>query len=165
MIVVSDTTPLISFLKIDRLDILQKIFGEVLVPDAVFEELTTNNEFPDEIDKIQNSAFLKRVVVDSTQVSLIQQQTGLDLGESEAIVYARNSESDFILIDEVKGRLVAKNLGLKLLGTVGILMESLRKGYTQKDEIQEYVKVFRASHRRISEKLLEQLLELSERIG
>lgn len=165
MIVVSDTTPLISFLKIDRLDILQKIFGEVLVPEAVFDELTTNNEFPDEIERIRKASFLKRVVADSDQVSLIQQQTGLDLGESEAIIYAKNSESDFILIDEVKGRLVAKNLGLKLFGTIGVLMESLKKGYTQKDDVQEYVKVFRSSHRRISEKLLEQLLDLSERIG
>lgn len=60
---------------------------------------------------------------------------------------------------------MAKNLGLRLLGTIGVLMESLKKGYTQKEEIQEYVEIFRMSHRRISETLLKQLLELSERIG
>ena len=42
MIVVSDTTPLISLLKISRLDLLEKLFGEVLIPSAVFNELTTD---------------------------------------------------------------------------------------------------------------------------
>lgn len=100
--------------------------------------------------------------MDHEQVALIQEQTGLDLGESEAIAYAQNSNTDVLLMDELKGRLVAKTFGIKLVGTIGILMESLRKGYTQKNEVQEYVRVFRESHRRISERLLEQLLEYSE---
>ncbi|MBO7061352.1 MAG: hypothetical protein J6W54_09725 [Fibrobacter sp.] len=45
MIVVSDATPIISFLKINRLDILNKLFGEVLLPEAVYEELTSNSAF------------------------------------------------------------------------------------------------------------------------
>ena len=45
MIVVSDTTPLISLLKISRLDLLEKLFGEVLIPAAVFNELTTDERF------------------------------------------------------------------------------------------------------------------------
>ena len=39
MIVVSDTTPLISLLKINRIDLLEKLFGDVLIPQAVFDEL------------------------------------------------------------------------------------------------------------------------------
>lgn len=42
MIVVSDTTPLISLLKIGRLDLLEKLFGNVLIPQAVYEELTVS---------------------------------------------------------------------------------------------------------------------------
>ena len=42
MIVVSDTTPLISLLKINQLDLLEKLFGEVLIPEAVFNELTVD---------------------------------------------------------------------------------------------------------------------------
>jgi hypothetical protein len=48
MIVVSDATPIISFLKINRLDILGKLFGEVLLPEAVYEELTSNQDFQEE---------------------------------------------------------------------------------------------------------------------
>ena len=53
MIVVSDTTPLISLLKISRLDLLEKLFGEVLIPSAVFNELTTDERFQLEANQIR----------------------------------------------------------------------------------------------------------------
>jgi len=55
MIVVSDTTPLITLLKADQLVILEKLFGEVLVPEAVYSEVTSNETFYEEADE----AFLK----------------------------------------------------------------------------------------------------------
>lgn len=54
MIVVSDTTPLISLLKIGRLDLLQKLFGEVHVPRAVFAELTQNPRFTEEAEQVRS---------------------------------------------------------------------------------------------------------------
>ena len=53
MIVISDTTPLISLLKINRIDLLEKLFGDVLIPQAVFEELTIDERFRLEADKIR----------------------------------------------------------------------------------------------------------------
>lgn len=50
MIVVSDTTPLISLLKIDRIGLLEKLFGQVLIPQAVFDELTSDERFKFEAD-------------------------------------------------------------------------------------------------------------------
>ncbi len=50
MIVVSDTTPLISLLKINRIDLLEKLFGEVMIPDAVFAELVADKRFQSEAD-------------------------------------------------------------------------------------------------------------------
>ena len=52
MIVVSDTTPLISLLKIKRVDLLKELFGEVLIPQAVFDELTSDKRFQVEADQI-----------------------------------------------------------------------------------------------------------------
>lgn len=51
MIVVSDTTPLISLFKIGRLDLLEKLFGEVLIPRAVFSELTIDGRFQMEAEQ------------------------------------------------------------------------------------------------------------------
>lgn len=56
MIVVSDTTPIISLLKINRLDLLEKAFGEVLIPNAVYEELTADKRFAEEAKMIQNAS-------------------------------------------------------------------------------------------------------------
>ncbi len=53
MIVVSDTTPLISLLKIDRIGLLEKLFGQVLIPQAVYDELTTDERFELEADQIK----------------------------------------------------------------------------------------------------------------
>ena len=55
MIVVSDTTPLISLLKINRIDLLEKLFGDVLIPQAVFDELTVNERFRLEADEDRKS--------------------------------------------------------------------------------------------------------------
>ena len=52
MIVISDTTPLVSFLKINRLDLLEKLFGGVQIPRAVFEELTCNPKYQLEAETV-----------------------------------------------------------------------------------------------------------------
>ena len=63
MIVVSDSTPLITLMKGMRLDILEDLFGDVLIPDAVFDEVTRNAKFQKEAEQIKNCAFIKKVSV------------------------------------------------------------------------------------------------------
>lgn len=58
MIVVSDTTPLITLMKIGHLDLLEKVFGEIQIPEAVYTELTSNPRFQTEISQIQNCPFI-----------------------------------------------------------------------------------------------------------
>ena len=53
MIVISDTTPIITLIKINRIDLLEKLFGEVSIPEAVFHELTTNNAFANEAEIVK----------------------------------------------------------------------------------------------------------------
>ena len=67
MIVVADTTPLISLMKAARLDILEPLFKEVLIPQAVYEELTTNSDFQDEANQIKSSNFIKMVFTNGTE--------------------------------------------------------------------------------------------------
>ena len=87
MIVVSDTTPLISLLKINKIDLLEKLFGEVLIPEAVFSELTVDEKFQLEANQIQQKKFIiVKSVTNLTAVNLLKRATGLDQGESEAIV-------------------------------------------------------------------------------
>ena len=86
MIVVSDTTPIISLLKINCLNLLEKLFGAVLIPHGVYTELTENPRFSQEAAQVKECAFIKIVnEIDEEYVTLLRRSTGLDLGESEAI--------------------------------------------------------------------------------
>ena len=87
MIVVSDTTPLISLLKIKRIGLLEKLFGEVVIPQAVFTELTVDIRFDEEAEVIKNEKFISvKEVSNMASVNILKRATGLDQGESEAII-------------------------------------------------------------------------------
>lgn len=117
MIVVSDTTPLLTLLKIGRIDVLNKLYNSVHIPFAVFEELTRNTEYPEEAEYFRNCPFLEvHSDLSAERVSLLQRATGLDLGESEAIILADEKQPSLLLIDESKGRVVAESMKLTITG-------------------------------------------------
>lgn len=160
MIVVSDATPIISFLKINRLDILNKLFGEVLLPEAVYEELTSNSAFQEEAERVKTCEFFKKVSVSNSEtVDMLMRVTGLDLGESEAIVYSDENKSDLLIVDEVRARHVAASMKLRITGTIGILTAANENGLLNKDDAIECVKILRISNRHISETLLNSVIE------
>lgn len=161
MIVISDTTPIITLSKIKRLDLLQKLFENIMIPKAVYNELTSNIQFQNEAEAIMNAKYIKVVDVhDEKSVELLRRATGLDLGESEAIIYTDDCKAELLLIDEVKGRKVAKQMGLSVMGTVGILMSAYEEKLISADEIREYIITMKEAGRHISDKLYAQLLEL-----
>ena len=161
MIVVSDTTPLITLMKAEKLDILHSLFGEVMIPEAVFLEVTGNETFKDEADIIRNSNYIKVVKVrDGSQVLFLQRATGLDLGESEAIIYADEAEADLLLMDEVAGRRVAQNMKLSITGSVGILIRAFQLEIITAKEAEDALDRIRRANRHISEKLINKALEV-----
>lgn len=87
MIVIADTTPIISLMKADKLDLLQKLFGKVMIPEAVFRELTENKNFGREAAVIRTCKYIQVVQVrNQEKVNVLRRTTGLDAGESESIV-------------------------------------------------------------------------------
>ena len=164
MIVVSDTTPIISLLKMDRLPLLHSLFGSVCIPFAVFEELTGNPKYQEEVSVLRESDFVQvEEVANAGDVQAIKND-GLDIGESEAIVLAKQLSADILLMDEAKGRLVAFRHGLQIMGTVGILLQAFKDGFLSYHEAVDCVFSLRRNHRRISENLLMDLMKEIERI-
>ena len=160
MIVVSDTTPLISLMKIGHFDLVYQLFGEVQIPEAVYSELVINRRFPEESRMIQESKFIKKVTVrDSKSVDLLRRSTGLDVGESEAIILSDSLNADVLLMDETRGRKVAKQMGIQIMGTIGVLMLAYEEDRLSKEEILACVDVLKHNGRHISNKLYEQLLQ------
>lgn len=160
MIVISDTTPLISLIKINHLELIEELFGEIQIPDSVYRELVSNDRFKAEAEEIRKYSNIKRVkVTNEKSVRLLQRATGLDIGESEAIILSDQIKADLLLMDEVKGRQVARNMGISIMGTIGILMQAFDSKLLNKKEIEDCILVLRSNGRHISDKLYEQLLE------
>ncbi len=156
MIVVSDTTPLISLMKINRLGLLRDIFSAVMIPGAVYDELTSNPRFETEASVIRTSDFIQiREVADERAVRILREVALLDQGESEAIVLTEEINADLLLLDEYRGRSVAKRMGVKLTGTIGIILEAFDKGLLTKTDVLLCLDGLRHNKRRISEALFE----------
>ncbi|MGC4128506.1 MAG: DUF3368 domain-containing protein [Bergeyella sp.] len=124
--VVSNTTPVISLLKIGKLHILKDLYGEILIPLEVFNEIEAgkNKAFYTDLSKIEWIKIEK--IRNETSLSYF---LDLDKGEAEAIILATEKEADLIILDETLGRFYARHAGLKITGTVGILLKAKQKGY------------------------------------
>ena len=100
MIVVSDSGPLISLMKAARLDLLRDLYGEIRIPEAVYTKLTDNPRYAEEAEEIRACPFVQVVAVKERRaVDDLRRSSGLDLGESEAIVYADDIKADILLME------------------------------------------------------------------
>lgn len=119
MIVVSDTSPLTALLSVGEEALLRKIFGEVIIPEAVHAELLISHPV------IPEWIVAKAVVQESEARRFA---TFLDQGEAEAIELAKELHADMLLIDERKGRLIAMREGVPVIGLLGVILLAKRKG-------------------------------------
>lgn len=160
MIVVSDTTPLISLLKIDRISLLENLFGQVLIPQAVFNELTADERFKLEAEQIRRKHFIKvKAVKNPESASILKRATGLDQGESEAIILTDEQNADVLLMDEAKGRAVSFQMGFKIMGTIGILIAAYEENELTGDEVRKCVEGLQKAGRHIGQKYYQMLLD------
>lgn len=160
MIVISDTTPIISLMKANRLDLLRKLYGKVLIPNAVYKELTENATFAKEAKIIKDIDYLTVVAVENEKsVSVLRNVTGLDAGESEALIIYDEQKADLLLMDEHKGRSVAKQLNVRHIGTVGVLLLAYDKGMIQQDDVKDCLDTMLANNIRLDRKLCNVVME------
>lgn len=160
MIVISDTTPIISLLKANHLELLERLYGNVLIPEAVYRELTENPAYSKEAKTIKTLDFLKKVSVENVKsVDVLRSVTGLDAGESEALIMYDEQKADLLLMDEHKGRSVAKQLNVRYIGTVGILLLAYDKKLIQSVDVKLCLDMMLANGIRLDKKLCNIVLE------
>ncbi len=118
-LVVADTSPINYLLQIDAIELLPKLFGTILIPDAVSLEIS-RDQAPLAV-RSWARALPEWVAVQSTKIQSDAALQSLDDGEQQAISLALAVGATTLLIDERRGTAVAKSLGLTTLGTLGVL--------------------------------------------
>jgi predicted nucleic acid-binding protein len=129
MAIVSNATPLIAFAKIGQLSLLQKTVKNLVIPDAVADEISAYPQGqPGFIDLQQETWVSIQSVTSEQQVNLLLPR--LDRGEAEVIALALERKAQLVLIDELTARKVATSLNLNVSGSVGILIRAKQVGET-----------------------------------
>ncbi len=154
MIVVSNTSPICYLVLIDEIDLLPQLYGQVIIPEAVRDELRASGSpavlqnwiaHPPDWLEIQS-------VVTSPDETL----EALDFGEREAILLAERLEADLIILDERAARRVAAERGLKVVGLLGILAQSAKRKLI---DLPAAIERLRQTRFRASSSLLQLLLD------
>jgi predicted nucleic acid-binding protein len=121
MIVVSDTSSISNLAAIGQLELLQQLYGSVIIPPAVYQELLNSGDTDPAVLAIQTVNWIRTRSV--TNITLLQTlQNNLDIGEAEAITLAVELNADRLIVDERRGRNEAVKLGLQVTGILGILL-------------------------------------------
>ncbi len=138
MIAIVNSSPLIYLGKLGLLSLLEQLFDQVLTVLTVKEEVLDSSapEYP-----LLQSAFSKWLIVSDVPKSLLATklgEMGLHLGETDALALAyhtKEQKSDsVIIIDDLAARDVARALGLRLTGTIGIILRATKEGLLSKTE-------------------------------
>lgn len=131
MRVVCDAGPLIALAKLNHLGLLFESYEEILMPEEVYDEVVTNGiklGMPDayEVRTLVNRKIFKVEKIKDSMLSLEERQS-IDIGEAKVISLAIREKADMVLIDDLHARKVARIKGLRIKGTLGLLVDSYRK--------------------------------------
>ncbi|MFH0821851.1 MAG: DUF3368 domain-containing protein [Pseudomonadota bacterium] len=127
-IVVSNTGPLIALALIGRLDVLRLLFDEILVPLPVHEEILEGGAAGVGVADYAHASWVSRRTLRNPLDPLVR--SILDKGEASVIQLALEEQADWVLIDERKGRRIARDIyRLNVIGSAGVIVEAKRQGF------------------------------------
>lgn len=154
MIVVSDTSPVCYLVLVGQIDLLPRLYGQVVIPQAV------QNELVDARSPVQVQQWISQppdwLKVQPVSLSPDTALEILDWGEQSAILLVEQLGADLLAVDEMVGRRMARSRGLRVIGTLGILEEAGRLGWINLPFVLEQL---RQTTFRVSEQLIQQILE------
>lgn len=124
--VIVNSTPLIVLCKIGKLDILKKLYGEIVIPQAVFSEVTAKKDSA--CRQIREKEWIHvEQITDQSDKKMYRAK--LHDGEVEVMILAQEMpKADLVIIDDNAAKKTAKYLGLTVTGTIGILLRAKEAG-------------------------------------
>ena len=130
-VVISDASPLVHLSAIGRFELLHSLYTGLLIPPAVWSEVKVAGQGRPGAAELTAAVAANWIEVRTPNALTLTHQAlhGLDLGEQEALALALDSHADFVLIDELRGRSAARQIGLRAIGTLGVLIEAKHRGF------------------------------------
>ena len=147
--IVSDSTALIVLFDLDRVELLENLFEVVYITPIVLEEISA--KYPIVLPSFMKVEALKHDELFNSLKRL------LDLGESESIALAKEKNLSLI-IDEKRGRKIAKGVDLTVIGLLGVVYLNVKKGFLTKDEAGGFLDDAVGHGYRISGKMVDDVL-------
>jgi len=162
VIVVSNTSPIINLACVGRLDLLKRLYGQVHIPEAVYQEVVVTGAGKPGAREVETDPCFVRCALDD-QILAVALQLELDAGEASAIALAVERDVDLILLDERRARAVAKRYSLPVMGLLGVLVQAKQRGLL--DEVSSVIEALkqRAAFR-ISANLERRVLQAVEEL-
>lgn len=170
--VVSNASPIIYAAKIGFLKSLGKLYGKILIPPAVYDEVVekgVEKKAADAlvIEKAVKEGQLQVVELNErskAEIKVLTRMMGISAGEAEAIVLARQEEADILLIDERSGTLTARVWGLKTVGLLGVIIEAMYEGIITFEELKTYYNRLIKAEFRLKYRDYAKAMELAEKV-
>ena len=128
---VSDASVLISLAAIRQFGLLPLLYGEIVVPHAVWREVMgagADSPGTEEVNAARAAGWMN-VAGAANRPLVTQLEATLDSGEAEAIALAVERAPCLLLIDESDGRRIARTMGVPITGTLGVLLRAKTQGY------------------------------------
>lgn len=158
MIVIADTTPLSELAKVGQMNLLRDVFGQVIIPEEVYQEVTTGTH-PAAIEVPLAMWIQVRSISDRQKLLELRITTKLGLGECTAIILAQELNADRLLLDDFPARRVAESRNLPVTGTVGTLLLAKQQGLIP--NVKDVLDALIMQGKRISQALYEQALAIA----
>src|SRR3990167_3894359 len=156
-VIIADSSPLIAFGSIDQLSIVFKLFGKVLIPQTVAQECLADSMRPGATAIAKTIETHKIQIHSSIMFEGIDELLAiLDQGEAEAISLAHSLKLPLV-IDEKLGRGIAREMGIKIIGTVGILLLAKEKKIIK--SIKPILQKLKDGHYFLSDALIKEVLK------
>ncbi|ODS35952.1 MAG: hypothetical protein A7316_05275 [Candidatus Altiarchaeales archaeon WOR_SM1_86-2] len=119
--IVSNSTPLIALSRINRLGLLKEYFTGIYIPREVYREVVEYGGDLAGAKEVKDAGWIKiGKTKDNLGVEILMRS--VDRGEAEAIILGKENNADLLLIDDKEGREIAEGLGVKISGTLGVLL-------------------------------------------
>jgi predicted nucleic acid-binding protein len=125
--VISNTSPLFYLHRLRQLDLLQKLYTRLLVPEAVVDELQAGRDQGEDVPEVTGYDWIEvRAVRMPAVVTLI---TDLGAGEAQVLALALEVPGSLVLLDDRLARAVARMRNIRLTGTAGVLLKAKKEGH------------------------------------